>query len=234
MSAADAGIPHNSMKSRTRLRRLLLTAAAILGAWLVFVTMAPVVRAPFNRPQVAPALATVAPRSFPVLATASGVLQLGNGATFLLRALFSQNEDVLLASGQAATVSVDAIPGLALNAKVYSIEPSAAPVGGVPEYYAEIALGQSDSRLRNGQTGSVNVTIASANNVLSVPSTALFTGANNALQVDVWSGGQPYATTVTIGLVGNNLTQITSGLLADEQVILAPAGQTLPPSPSST
>jgi len=45
MSAADAGIPHNSMKSRTRLRRLLLTAAAILGAWLVFVTMAPVVSA---------------------------------------------------------------------------------------------------------------------------------------------------------------------------------------------
>jgi macrolide-specific efflux system membrane fusion protein len=222
------------MRSHTRLRRLLLTAAAILGAWLVFVTMAPSVLAPFSRPQAAPTLAAAELRSFPVLASASGVLQVGNGTTFVFWALFSQNEDVLLASGQAATLSVDAIPGLALNAKVYSIEPSATLVGGVPEYQAEIALTQSDPRLRDGQTGSVNVTIASAKNVLSVPSTALFTGANNATQADVWSSGQAYATTVTIGLVGNNLTQITSGLLADEQVILAPAGQTLPPSPSPT
>jgi macrolide-specific efflux system membrane fusion protein len=234
MTAADADTPHNSMKSRTRLRRLLLTAATIFGVGLVFVTMAPSVLAPFSRPQAAPELSTAELRTFPVLATASGVLQLGNGTTFLLRAWFSQNEDVLLASGQAATVSADAIPGLTLNAKVYSIEPSVAPVGGVPGYYAEIALGQSDFRLRNGQTGSVNVTIASANNVLSVPSTALFTGANNATQVDVWASGQANATTVQIGLVGNNLTQIASGLQAGDQVMLSPMGQTLPSSPSTT
>src|ERR1039457_4539292 len=65
------------MKSHTRLRRLLLTAAAILGAWLVFVTMAPSVLAPFSRVQAGPALATAELRSFPVLATASGVLQPG-------------------------------------------------------------------------------------------------------------------------------------------------------------
>jgi hypothetical protein len=145
MSAADAGMPHNSMKSRTRLRRLLLTAAAILGVWLVFVTVGPpVANHHFTRQQALPALASAEPRSFPV-------------------------------------------------------------AGG-----------------------------ASATNVLSVPSTALFTGPNSALQVDVWSGGRAYATTVTIGLVGNNLTQITSGLQADEQVMLAPVGQTLPPSPSAT
>ena len=109
-------------------------------------------------------------RSFPVIASASGVLQVGNGKTFVLRAPFSQNEDVLLASGQAATVSVDAIPGSAFPAKVASIETSATQVGGVSEYYAEIQLGTTDPRLRSGQTGSVNVTVAFANNVLAVPS----------------------------------------------------------------
>src|SRR4029077_12920642 len=104
------------------------------------------------------------------------------------------------------------------------IAPSDTQVGGVPEYYAEMQLTQSDPRLRNGQTWSVNVTIANAINVLSVPSVALFTGTNGALQVDVWSAGQAYATTVTIGLVGSTLTQITSGLQAGEQADRSPGG----------
>jgi membrane fusion protein, macrolide-specific efflux system len=169
-------------------------------------------------------------------ANANGFIVVGNSTSFAFWAAFSQTEDVQLAAGQLATVSVDAIPGLTLPAKVTSIEPSATQVGGVPEYYAEISLSQSDSRLRNGQTGSVSVTVATANSVLSVPSTALFTGANNQTQVDVWSNGQAYATTVGIGLIGNTLTQITSGLQAGQQVMLSPAGVTQLPaaSPSPT
>ena len=230
MSAADAGTPHNSMRSDTPLRRLLLTAAAILGVWFVFVTTTPIVTAPFFKPSMDPSLATAELRSFPVLATASGVLQLGNGTTLVLRAAFSQAAHVQLTVGQSAAVTVDALPGLSLPAKIVSIEASATQVGGVPEYYAELNLGASDPRLRNGQTGSVSVTINSASMVLAIPSSALFIGANNHLQVDVWSNGQAYVTTVTTGLVGNNLTQITSGLQAGAQVMLAPTGQTSPPS----
>jgi|GEM_PF-3066317 len=170
-------------------------------------------------------------------AVANGFVVIGNDSSFVFWAPFSQVEDVLLTVNQVATVSVDAIPGLSLPAKVISIETSATQVGGVPEYYTEVMLTSSDPRLRNGQTGSVSVTVATANNVLSVPSTALFTGANNATQVDVWSGGQAYATTVQIGLVGSTLTQITSGLQAGQQVVLSPAGQTVLPSspaPSAT
>jgi multidrug efflux pump subunit AcrA (membrane-fusion protein) len=208
------------MKSQTRLRRLLLTAVAILGAWLAFVDMAPSVLAPFSRVQAGPALATAEPRSFPVLATAPGVLQVGSGTTFVVRAPFSHAEDVRLEAGQAARVTVAALPGLSFSGKLSSIGTSATQVGGVPEYYAEVTLSTSDPRLRSGQTGSVTVSIAYANNLLSVPSTALFIGTKNTLQVDVWSGGRAHATAITIGLVGNNLTQITSGLQAGDQVVL--------------
>lgn len=166
-------------------------------------------------------------------AVANGFIVIGNSSSFVFWAAFSQSEDVQIAQTQVATVTVDAIPGLSLPAKVIQVEPSATQVGGVPEYYAEMQLTASDPRLRNGQTGTVNVTINYANNVLSVPSTALFTGANNQLQVDVWLDGQAYATTVTTGLQGNNLTEITSGLQAGEQVVLSPAGQSaLPASPA--
>jgi hypothetical protein len=67
-----------------------------------------------------------------------------------------------------------------------------------------------------------------------VPSLALFTDAKGALQVDVWYHNSPVATTVNVGLVGNTLTQITSGLQQGQQVMLSPVGQKLPSSPSPT
>ena len=234
MQAGEGDAPHNSARSRTQLRRMLLTAGGIVGLWLVFVTTAPVVVNHLTREPVEPALATAALRSFPVLATASGILQPAIGSSFVVLAPFSQAEGLRLSVGQPAAVTVDALPGLTFAATVQSIATSATLVGGVPEHYAELRVSQSDPRLRKGQTGSVRVVVASANNVLSVPSAALFTGANGALQVDAWSGGQAYATAVTIGLVGSDLTQITSGLQAGEQVVLSPVGQTLPSSPSPT
>jgi membrane fusion protein, macrolide-specific efflux system len=164
---------------------------------------------------------------------ANGFIVIGDNSKFVFWAPFSQTEDLQLQKGQSALVTVDALPGVSLPATVLSIAPSATLVGGVPEYYAEMQLSQSDPQLRNGQTGSVNVTVNTATNVLCVPSAALFTGANNALQVDVWLGGQAYATTVTPGLVGSTLTEIKSGLRAGEQVVLSPTGQTaLPASPA--
>jgi multidrug efflux pump subunit AcrA (membrane-fusion protein) len=231
MPEADAATSHTPVQSQTGLRTLLLIAAAILGAWLVFVFMAPPALAPFFRATRDPALATAAPRSYPIVVIATGVLHAGSGSNLVLVAPFSQAEDVQLDAGQVATVTLDSIPGLSLPAEVISIETSATPVGGVPEYYAEVTLSATDPRLREGDTGSVKVTVASANNVLSVPSTALFVGANNQMLVDVWSSGHAHATSVTVGLVGTNLTQIASGLQAGDQVVLSPAGQ-LPSSPS--
>jgi hypothetical protein len=225
MQAGEGDAPHTSVRSRTQLRTVLVIAGGIFGLWLVFVTTAPAVVNDFTRQRVEPALATAALRSFPVVVSASGILQPGIDSSFVVLAPFSQAEDMQLSVGQAATMTVDALPGLSLPATVHSIQTSATQVGGVPEYYAELRLSQYDPRLRIGQTGSVNITVAGATNVLSVPSAALFTGANNALQVDVWSGGRAYATSVTIGLVGRLLTQITSGLQAGEQVVLSTAGR---------
>jgi len=104
-------------------------------------------------------------------------------------------------------------------------------VNGVPEYYAESTLTTTDQRLRNGQTATVNVVVASVNNVLAVPTQALFTNASGAFQVDVWYQGAPVATTVTAGLSGTTLTQILSGLQQGQQVMLSPVGETLPSSP---
>ena len=227
MRAGEGEALHNPIRRQTLLRRLLIAAAAILGVSFGFVIMASVVHSPGNRPHASPALATVAMESFSAVASAAGVLQLGSGSSFVLSAPFPLTEDAQLAVGQSATVTVDALPGLTFPAKVVSIDPSELQVNGLPAYRATIALTTTDPRLRYGQTATVNVAVASVGNVLTVPTQALFTNANGALQVDVWYQGAPVATTLTIGLVGNTLTQITSGLQQGEQVMLSPVGETL-------
>jgi membrane fusion protein, macrolide-specific efflux system len=162
-------------------------------------------------------------------------IAIGNSANFVAWAPFSENDTVRLRLGQTGKVVVNPLPGPGLPCTIASIASSATYVGGVPKFYVACALSQPETDLRDGYTGTVNIDVAYADNVLAVPSQALFSNANGALQVDVWSGGQAYATTVTNGLTGNYLTQITSGLQAGEQVVLSPAGQsTLPSSPSPT
>jgi membrane fusion protein, macrolide-specific efflux system len=167
---------------------------------------------------------------------ANGFVVIGNPSIFVMWAAFSQTEEVQLAVGQPATVTVSALPGLPFPAKVTLVQTSATQVTGVPEFLAEVTLTRTDPRLRNGQSATVDVTVATASNVLSVPTAALFTGSNAATQVDVWSQGQAYATTVSTGLTGNQYTQITSGLQQGEQVVISPAGaglsSTAAPSPT--
>ena len=168
----------------------------------------------------------------------NGFMVIGSGSSFVIWAPFSQTDDVRLQAAQLGTVAVDALPGVSFPSRVTLIETSATQVNGVPEYYAESTLTTTDQRLRNGQTATVNVVVASVNNVLAVPTQALFTNPNGAFQVDVWYQGAPVATTVTVGLTGTTLTEIRSGLQQGQQVMLSPVGETLPaassPAPTPT
>ncbi len=163
-----------------------------------------------------------------------GFITIGSAANFVVWALFSENETATLRVGQTGTVSVTALPGLNPPCKVTSIAASATLVGGVPMFYVESAIGTADLNLRNGYTATVDIDVAKATDVLAVPVQAVFSNANGALQVDVWSNHAAYATTVTVGLTGDKWTQITSGLQQGEQVVLSPLGQALPSSPSPT
>lgn len=167
---------------------------------------------------------------------ANGFIVVGNPSIFIMWAAFSQTEEVQLGVGQSAIVAVSALPGLPFPAKVTLVQTSATTLTGVPEFLAEVTLTHTDPRLRNGQSATVDVTVNTANNVLSVPTAALFTGSNGATQVDVWSQGQAYATTVGTNLTGSSFTQITSGLQQGEQVVISPAGAGLSASaaPSPT
>ena len=66
------------------------------------------------------------------------------------------------------------------------------------------------------------MTTGTASNVLTVPSSAV-TSAGGAHSVTVVADGKQTRTTVEIGLEGDQLTEITSGLTAGQTVVLATA-----------
>lgn len=166
-------------------------------------------------------------------AAGTAFIVLGSAGAYQVSAAFDQASAAQLSVGQTGTVSFDALPGLTIPGTVAAIASSATQVNGVPEYYASMTLTGSDPRLRSGMTVTVTVDVAQATNVLSVPNQALYT-LNNATYVDVWYKGSAVPTAVTTGLIGDKFAQVTSGLIAGQQVVTSPA-QGLPsvrPSPS--
>jgi HlyD family secretion protein len=68
----------------------------------------------------------------------------------------------------------------------------------------------------------VRIYTAQSSGSLVVPRSALFRGVKNDWRVFTMRGGKAHLQTVKVGLANDELAEITSGLEAGEQVILAP------------
>lgn len=146
-------------------------------------------------------------------------LVLSTGTDFDVAAPFAEVDAARLAAGQSCTVAVDAVPGLALPCKVIGVASSATVISGVVSYYATVVPDSGDPRLKDGMTASVSVTVARADNVVAVPSQAVYSVGGDML-VDVWYEARAVATPVKIGHVGDTLTEITEGLADGQQVVI--------------
>jgi HlyD family secretion protein len=162
-------------------------------------------------------------------ATAGGsaFMVLDNIDTFQLVVPFEESDAARVAPNQQVEVSVDAIPDLRAPATVLAIAPSGTPSSGIVEYYATIVLREgSDPRLKDGQTALADVIVESVDNVLRVPSAAVRRDASGTV-VDVrGEDGRPVPTPFTAGAVGDEYTQVLSGLREGQELLLPapPAG----------
>jgi hypothetical protein len=108
-----------------------------------------------------------------------------------------------------------------LNGHVVSVNPlpdSGASAGSV-KYGATIALDGDVSTLRTGQTANISVVVAQADAALQVPSTAV-TGTGSTATVRALVDGVEQRRTVTVGVVGDQTTQIVSGLTEGEEIVV--------------
>lgn len=162
------------------------------------------------------------------LNSSKAFMVIGQGSSLQVSATFRQADAPQLHTDQTGTLSFDALPSVSFTCHVTSVASNATVVSGISVFYAAVAPDQADPRLRVGMTANVILDIAKATDVLAVPSQAVYM-LNNETYVDVWYKGKAVATRVTTGLIGDQLTEIVSGLSQGQQVVLT-TQQALPSS----
>ncbi|MGW9206396.1 efflux RND transporter periplasmic adaptor subunit [Embleya sp. NPDC055664] len=162
--------------------------------------------------------------------TASGFVVLANPTGMESRVSFSEADAAKVKAGQPATVTLNVNSAIRLNAKVVSVNPlpdSGGSAGSV-KYGATIALQGDVSTLRTGQTANISVIVAQADNALQVPSAAVTGGGTSGpggtggsgASVRVLVDGVEQRRTVTIGVVGDQTTQVLSGLAEGDEIVI--------------
>lgn len=155
----------------------------------------------------------------PTSATSNAFMVIGNVGGLEVVIPFAEADASRLAFNQDAQVTFDALPNLTISGHVIAVASSATVTSGVVNYYATIALNQTDKTLKQGMTANATVVVSKATNALVVPNLAI-THTGGQAYVTVYSGGQQVPTAVETGVVGDQFTEVTGGLNDGEQVVL--------------
>ena len=141
-----------------------------------------------------------------------------------------ETDVLLVATGQRATVELDAVPGTSYQASVTAVDltPTASSGGGVV-YRVRLALGAGtttdDSAAptpRPGMSAIVDLQVRTAQSVLAVPSAAVVRdGGEDA--VFVVEDGRVQRVGVSLGAQGDDLVEVRRGLAGGEQVVVRDA-----------
>jgi HlyD family secretion protein len=125
--------------------------------------------------------------------------------------------------GQPVEVLIDALGTPALDGTVRLIAPSAAANESVRAYAVTVAIAPSDRPLRPGMTASAQIVAAKRDAVVSVPLAAVREENGQQLVDTVVRDGERVAIVpqpVTTGLRAGDRVEITSGLVAGQEIAL--------------
>jgi len=132
---------------------------------------------------------------------------------------FSESDIGKVKVRQPATVTLDALSGVELGARVTAISTLGTTSSSVVSYDATLTLDQHDSRVRPGMSASAAVITGQATGV-NLPSSAVTGTSGSVATVNVMTGVKSVPTRVVVGVVGDSRTQIVSGLSAGQQVVV--------------
>ncbi len=110
--------------------------------------------------------------------------------------------------------------GARSEGKVTAIDQTSTTSNNVVQYGVTVSLSKPPSGLRIGATATVQVTVASADGVLYLPTAAVRTAGGQST-VTVLDHGKKVTKTVQAGVQGDAGTEIKSGLAEGDQVVIA-------------
>ena len=148
----------------------------------------------------------------------SSVLSIGNYNQLSILAQVNEIDIPKVKVGQEATVTLDAFPNETFVGKVASVDSVGTITSGVVTYNVYINLISPPSSIKSGMSASVAIQTARADNVITVPSSAVQT-SSGASYVRVLKNGQVSTVPVTTGISDDTNTEITSGINEGDVVV---------------
>jgi len=155
-----------------------------------------------------------------VLSVSRPFVVLDSPTTFQVVLPFQEADATKIASRKTVNVTFDAIPDLTLTGTVLSVAPASTAISSVVNYFVTVVFTQTDPRLRNGLTAHAAVEAHRIDDALSVPNAAVQKRGDQSYVTVVGADGKPRSAAVKVGLVGDERTQILSGLSQGQQVLL--------------
>lgn len=147
-------------------------------------------------------------------------LVLDGADTFQVVVPFAESDAALIAPNQNVDVTVDAVPDLVRRGTVLAVAPGATASSGVIGYYVTVLLTETDPRLRGGQTAQAAVRTTELRDVTTVPNAAVRRDDGATTVTVVGIDGAPRTVPFRAGLVGDDRTQVLSGLTVGDEVLL--------------
>lgn len=164
------------------------------------------------------------------LRTSGQVVTIGSNKPIV--SVFASEYDAdLLDLSQKASIELDAINAV-FEGAVISIGQVANSVSGIKQYEVLVEVKTIPAGARFGMSATAVIEVERADEVLAVPMSALIGEAPEVQVLRDDSGGASVVETVTVklGLRGDNLVEVTSGLKVGDKVITGVSGDI--PSPS--
>ncbi len=136
---------------------------------------------------------------------------------------FPEADAARMLPGQGVDLAVDALPELQLTGTVTAVSPAGTALTGAMSFYVTIKLGGTDRLLKEGLSVRATVHTQERKDVLSVPKTAVRTQDGESVVLVVDADGTQHSTTIQIGLVGADRTEVIAGLTEGQHVVVPTA-----------
>jgi len=150
----------------------------------------------------------------------SGFFQLADLTHLQIKASVPEADATRLKVGQTASITWNALTDARVTGKVSAISPTAAAGNNTVQYPITVSLDSAPEGAKLGQSVKVTVTVGEVPDAIYVPAAAVRTAGNRTTVIVVKDGKQE-TRAVQIGLKGDSFTEITSGVVVGEQVLLA-------------
>ncbi|HWT33756.1 MAG TPA: biotin/lipoyl-binding protein [Microbacterium sp.] len=159
-------------------------------------------------------------------ATSQGITVIGAGAAVVTVDIPLADMSLMHAGLAARVTPAGGASSVAGSVQSVQLLPSSSASS--TAFPATVTVADPPTALASGSAATVSIVTATATNAVRVPASALSGRDGRTGVVTVLSGSNATRTAVQLGAVGGGWVQVTSGLKAGQQVVLADAGAALP------